>query len=240
MADPGSSVTKWKRLAHAFTDRQSRDGNAQRLVTFVVAAMEPVRYTTEPGKFTWRQDCLNEVLSHNGLRVNEKGQMCRGARATTLDEAARIADSVHAELRRRDTHPEVLRYCTTELFNKDRFHAVNEATKGLFQRLRDMTGHAGDGNALINAVIMPGSTGTAKLRINAAVTDSHQSEQKGFGNLLLGLYGMYRNPVAHDPRLLRPVSNADLLECFTALSLAHRRLDNATVTKPSQNAATPR
>ena len=46
---------------------------------------------------------------------------------------------------------------------------------------------------------------------------------------------MFRNPVAHDPRALRAVTDTQLLELATALSLVHRRLDVATVTHPSTN-----
>lgn len=36
---------------------------------------------------------------------------------------------------------------------------------------------------------------------------------------------MYRNPVAHDPRILRAVSDTELLELLTTLSMMHRRPD---------------
>jgi hypothetical protein len=41
--------------------------------------------------------------------------------------------------------------------------------------------------------------------------------------------GMFRNPVAHDPRLRRTVSDDELLELLTTLSMIHRRLDAATL-----------
>ncbi|MET9453376.1 TIGR02391 family protein [Streptomyces cinerochromogenes] len=47
--------------------------------------------------------------------------------------------------------------------------------------------------------------------------------------LLKGLGSMYRNPTAHDPRLRRPVTDEELLELLTSLSMIHRRLDHARV-----------
>lgn len=44
---------------------------------------------------------------------------------------------------------------------------------------------------------------------------------------------MFRNPVAHDPHALRAVTDTQLLELATTLSLVHRRLDVATVAHPS-------
>jgi hypothetical protein len=51
---------------------------------------------------------------------------------------------------------------------------------------------------------------------------------------------MFRNPVAHDPRLRRTVSDDELLELLTTLSMIHRRLDTATTTSDTAPAATQR
>ena len=45
--------------------------------------------------------------------------------------------------------------------------------------------------------------------------------------MLKGLFGRYLNPVAHDTRTLRTVSDAGLLELLTLVPMAHRRLDEA-------------
>jgi hypothetical protein len=74
--------------------------------------MAPVNYRDDPQLFTRRQDGLNEVLVYLGFRVNDKGQVARGARASTLSDAARHANTVRTELRRRGTHQAVLDYCT--------------------------------------------------------------------------------------------------------------------------------
>ncbi|MFF7535289.1 TIGR02391 family protein [Streptomyces bobili] len=55
-------------------------------------------------------------------------------------------------------------------------------------------------------------------------------EHKGLANLVKGLFSMYRNPAAREPRLHRTVTNEELLELLTTLSLVHRRLDSAHVT----------
>jgi hypothetical protein len=40
---------------------------------------------------------------------------------------------------------------------------------------------------------------------------------------------MFRNPVAHDPRLRRTVTDDELLELLTTLSMIHRRLAAGTL-----------
>jgi len=112
MDDPNPSATKRDRLTDAFVARQNRDQNPKRIITFIVHAMEPVNYRDRPELFTLRQDRLNERLAFVGLRINDQGQMAKGAVARTLDEATRAATSIRDELRRRNTHPEVLRFCS--------------------------------------------------------------------------------------------------------------------------------
>jgi uncharacterized protein (TIGR02391 family) len=221
----GSS--KRVRLAHSLLARQTRDGAANCLVAFVNQAMAPVAYATRPQVFSRRCDDLNEVLVHVGLRVNEQGKVARGPAAATLDEAARHAGSLRSELRRRGTHCEVLRYCTTEILAKDAFHAALEAVKSLTDRLRHLTGERLDGARLVDAVLLPGHA--ARVAINAGVTVTEQDEQKGFASLAKGLISMYRNPTAHDPRISRTVTDDELLDLLACLSMLHRRLDHALI-----------
>jgi len=66
-----------------------------------------------------------------------------------------------------------------------------------------------------------------KLRINALVSASEQSEQRGFTNLLKGLFGTFRNPTAHAPRIAWPMTEEDALDLFSLCSYVHRRIDSA-------------
>lgn len=227
MPDPIPSATKRDRLAEAFVARQNKDQSSKRIITFIVTAMQPVRYRSQPELFTLRQDRLNEHLSFVGLRVNDEGKVARGAKAQTLDEATRIATSLRDELQRRKTHPEVLRYCSVEVLKKAHFHACLEATKSIFDRLRNLTGAAGDGAALVDATLALGKSGVPMLAINSLQTQTEKDEQTGLANLVKGLNGLYRNPTAHDPRLSRSISEEELLEVLTMVSMVHRRLEGA-------------
>ena len=48
-------------------------------------------------------------------------------------------------------------------------------------------------------------------------------------NVIIGLFSMYRNPTAHDPKVVRqasrPITEAELLELFTTVSMIHHKLD---------------
>ncbi len=230
MSDPGADMTKWKRLHDAFAVQHNADGGARRLVTFITRAMDPVRYRIDPDRFTSHQDDLNEVLAFVGLRVNDKGEVARGTKVSTLSEAAQHANALRAEMRRRGVHSAVLDYCTLEILARNSFHASLEATKSVADRLRSLTGESSDGSPLVDAVLARGQRPRPRVVINRFATETEISEQKGFANLCRGMFSMFRNPVAHDPRLRRAVTDDELLDVLTVTSLIHRRLDDAVVT----------
>lgn len=232
MNDPQPTASKRDRLTAAFVDRHNTDkGDPKRIVTFIVRAMEPIKYRERPELFTLRQDRLNERLAFVGLRVLDDGRVARGAQSRTLDEATRIATSIRDELRRRKAHPEVLRYCSVEVLKKAHFHACLEASKSILDRLRHLTGQTGDGATLVDEALSLGKTGTPRLAINSLTTQTEKDEQSGLANLVKGMVGMYRNPTAHDPRLRRSISDDELLEVLNLVSMVHRRLDEVRRTE---------
>ena len=103
------------------------------------------------------------------------------------------------------------------------FHAVFEASKGLAQRIRDMTGVQLDGAALIDRVF---ALDRPLLALNALRTESERSEHKGFALLLKGCFSAIRNPRAHEPKILWEGED-DAVDYLTLLSLLHRKLDAA-------------
>ena len=116
----------------------------------------------------------------------------------------------------------MLSYCRAELLNGNCFHAVLEASKGVAERLRQLSGSGKDGADLIDELF----TGAPpRFRVNAFMTESEKSEQRGFTNLLKGLFGTFRNPTAHTPRTAWPVSEEDALDLFSLCSYVHRRID---------------
>ena len=223
------TITKRHRLFNALARRQDRDGAGNCVVAFMTVTMAPVRYRDIPAAFSCRQDELNRVLIHAGYCITDEGKVghARGGKATTLDQAAQRAGTIRTELSRRGTHPDLLRYCTLELLQRNNFHALLEAAKSIPDRIRRETGQTGDGAELVKATLTNASG--PLLAINAGRTATDRSEQSGFANLVAGLLGLYRNPTAHDPKIHRVVSDEELIEALTAMSMVHRRLDGANV-----------
>lgn len=101
-------------------------------------------------------------------------------------------------------------------------HAVFEACKGLFARIRQLSLINTDGIRLVEYVF-----NHPILVINSYKSKQEKDEQKGFEAILEGLCNMFRNPEAHQPKIEWPVSEQDALEILSLISYCHRRLDNA-------------
>lgn len=224
VADLDAGNTKWKRLFNALAAVQNEKQIGNYLIMFVNRAMEPARYISMPNLFHWRRDGLNVALAFAGYGVNDRGQVIHTTRETTLDGARARAGRLRSSLEARGTHSEVFTYCRAELLEENYFHAVLEATKGLADRIRRMSGLTSDGADLVNEAF---SVKAPLIMINSLQSETERSEQKGVANLLVGLFGAVRNPLAHAPKVNWPMPEQDALDVFALVSFVHRKLDGA-------------
>jgi uncharacterized protein (TIGR02391 family) len=225
--DIASDQTKWKRLFNAFVEFQNQRQFGNHVVVFVNKAMNPVQYTSSPQVFASRRDQLNTVLAFSGLSVGEDGKVRWVKRATGLDEALQRASRLHAALVSRGVHADVLEFCKAELLQENYFHAVFEAMKSIAAKIRRISGLTSDGAELVNQAFALGKDCRPILALNSLTTETDKGEQRGFANLLIGLFGTIRNPAAHNPKIEWPMAEQDALDILTTASLIHRKLDNA-------------
>jgi uncharacterized protein (TIGR02391 family) len=188
--------------------------------------MSPVRYHNSKHVFESRRSELNVVLAFVGLELREDGRFQRSTHAQTLSEAQQRAGRLQAALKNRNVHPDVLRFCRAEFLEENCFHAVLEATKSVADKIRRRTGLTSDGVALIEASL---GGDPPVLRINPFLTDTEKGEQRGFVSLARGLFGTFRNPVAHAPKIEWALSEADALDLFALASYVHRRIEGSNV-----------
>jgi uncharacterized protein (TIGR02391 family) len=142
-----------------------------------------------------------------------------------VSEAQRRADELRTDLTTRGVHPDVLRFCKSELLADDYFHAVLEAAKSIADKLRLKSSLSDDGAKLVDVTLCGSSP---RLAINDLITESQRSEQSGFANLVKGVFGMFRNPTAHEARIHWAMNKEDAEDILSIISLIHRRLDSAS------------
>lgn len=219
--------TKWKRLYNALAIKQNEVQVGNHLLMFINRAMNPVSYSRDRETYIWRRDELNVVLAFSGYYVREDGKVGKADKAATLDAARARVGRLRAALESRCVHEAVMSYCREELLSENYFHAVFEATKGIADRIRNLSDLTGDGADLVTKAFLGQNPA---LALGALESESERSEQKGFANLLIGLFGAVRNPLAHVAKINWPMSEQDALDIFSLVSLIHRKLDH--VIKP--------
>lgn len=225
ISDVSPGMTKWKRLFNAFVEAQKNHQVGNHLIMFINRALDPVSYAQDKDNFSWRRNELNVILSFSGFSVREDGKVIRTQKETTLKGARARAGALKSALEDRKAHSEVFKYCRTELVDENYFHAVFESIKGVAQRIRDLSNLKMDGTKLVNAAF---SVKIPVLAINSLTTETEIDEQKGFGNILVGLFGAVRNPTAHAPKILWQMTEQDALDVMSLISFIHRKLDGTT------------
>lgn len=216
--------TKWKRLYNVFVDWQNKNQCSNHILRFVQAAMQPVRYIGQEAIFYDRRIEINKRLSFVGLELADTGKYRVTNKATTISEAEERADRLKHKLENRNVHRLIFDYCKAELLVENYFHSIFEATKSIADRLRNMTGLYADGNALAETAF---STTTPLIKINYLKTDSDRSEHIGLCNLIKGVFGLIRNPTAHEPKIKFIITEEEALDIMNAISYIHKRLDKA-------------
>lgn len=231
--DPDQNMTKWKRLYSALKTKQDKDKCANNIILFLKEVMQPVRYIDNPGNFKYQKDKLNSVLAFAGFKFNDDGNVSKVSKVNTIDEAQLRANKLKKILIDRKVHSDVLKFCKAELIADNYFHAVFEATKSVADKLRDKTGLTDDGASLVDLAF---GLKSPLLALNTLQSETEQSEQKGLINLIKGIFGIFRNTTAHEPKIKWSIDEQDALDLLTMVSYIHRQLDKAVPTgnKPTQ------
>ncbi len=224
ITDPGEGMTKRHRLHNALAESQNKRGDRGAILKFMRQAMRPERYLRAPERYEPMRAKLNAALAFAGLEFDAAGELGSSSKVATLPKAERRARELRADLELRGVHEDVLRFCRSELLVDNYFHATLEAVKSIADKLRSRTGLDDDGAVLVDRVF---AGELPMLAINAFATKSERDEQKGFANMLKGVFGMFRNPTAHEAKINWAMSRVDAEDLLSLASLIHRRVDAA-------------
>jgi uncharacterized protein (TIGR02391 family) len=226
--DPLPGFTKRERLFEALDQKQRQDRCANNIFAFVHKAMNPVRYTQKAHVFENRRYELNKALAFAGLVLDGNGKLREITAAQTLSEAQERAGKLYKQLLARNAHTDILLFCRAELLQDNYFHAVFEATKSIADKIREKSGLASDGARLVDEAF---GGELPLLAFNTLHTETERSEHNGLLNLLKGLFGTFRNTLAHAPKIKWNINEQDALDMLTFASFLHRKLDGCVRTR---------
>jgi len=211
-------------LYNCFANEINTQQTYIRIYEFIESALNPISYTSteKRDKYNWLYEETNKVLLLVGLQIQKDGKITIVPKAVTLDEVDRRVNSLHKKLYDRAIHSEVTKYCIKDYLRKDYFDAVFEASKGLAERVRQMTGLTKDGGELFQTAF---STKDPYIFLNSFKTQSELSEFIGLKELLEAIFHFARNPEAHTPKVNWKVEETKALDMLTLISFAHKYLD---------------
>lgn len=217
---------KFTRVYNSFAKEYNLDNNESVILNVIFSIINPVKYASQEAL----DDVLykfNTALAHDGLKLSYKDgkkKIHKISKAHDVNDAKAKADSLRQLLETRGIHSYVLDFCKSELLLDNYFHAVLEASKSIYSRIRKLSFLYEDGNKLIDIAF---STKDPILKINPLDTQSEISEQIGFMNLIKGATSMFRNPTAHEAKIYWPISKEEAIDLLTIISFIHKKLDKA-------------
>jgi uncharacterized protein (TIGR02391 family) len=222
LVDVDPSNTKWKRVNNSFADYQNKNHNSNSILRFINISLKPSRFIGQNDKFETIRAELNKRLLFIGLQLNENGVFNPVAIATTITEAEQRVNRFKSKLESRNIHPKIYEYCNSELITENYFHSVFEAVKSIAEEIRLRTNITLDGAGLIDKAL---SVTNPLIKINSLQFETEQSEQKGFSNLIKGIFGMFRNTTAHAPKVVWTITEDEALDIMTTISMIHKKLN---------------
>lgn len=218
------SETKRVRLFNCFMEEINKTGDGIGVMKFIELALNPVSYTTEDKreKYKWMFEEINKVLLLVGMKLGSDGKLSKHKKVTSLDEVDERVNSLRKKMLDRRIHAEVEKYCQRDLMRKDYYDVVFEASKGLVDRVRKLSGLHKDGGDLFQEAF---AITNPLIVFNKLESKSEKSEYKGLRELLESIFHLVRNPVAHTPKIHWTIEEDKVLDVLTLISFAHKYLD---------------
>ena len=144
----GSNKTDRVYYAFRFVQQQDRCGN--NVLAFVQKLLTPKRYKDEKN-FENDRSTINEILSYEGVAINERGDIISITKAKTISEAKERSSRLKRKAQGITIHSDILPFCDEEWLKEDYFHAILEITKSVADKMRQKSGLFLDGSELVDA-----------------------------------------------------------------------------------------
>lgn len=222
--DRGYTSTKWRRIQESVINHININRTFHPLFATIEYASKPQKWVNSPDKWSDFKRSLNSTLIFHEIELLDDGKISTTIAPKTLDEATKRLNNLTEKLGTLSVHQNVFKFAQKELLQENFFHAILESSKGVMDRLRQISELSEDGNALIDksfSVKQP----LVLIKGNFLTSSSDRSTYLGLANLIRAIVSMYRNPKAHEPKLYNEDSLEDAIDAFILMSVAHRQLD---------------
>ncbi|MCD2257402.1 TIGR02391 family protein [Lactobacillus sp. CC-MHH1034] len=220
----GITTTKWRRLNESITYKCSITKNAKPFFETIEYIMRPQNFLDKPNVWHNGLHDINAQLIFYGYELTDAGKIVHIKSVSSFSDAQNRLKSFSNKLDEINIHPEVKKYCQKEFLEEDYFHAVFEASKGLLQRVRNLSELSEDGQQLID-VALNRNRPVILIKGNKLETKTELSQYNGLKELLKAIIFLYRNPQAHIPKLYDSTSVDDAVSAFSVISVAQSILD---------------
>lgn len=205
--------------------REYDKGGSGSVLAMIQGFYAPVSWVKNPSVFKEFCDEINPTLRFSGLEYKDDGKFHSATQTDTLTDAEARVRALEGKLAHRRIHSSVQGCCRAEFLSEDYFHAVQEAAKGLAERIREKTGLTTDGTPLAEEAFGR-KRGYPMLAINTLSTRTDQSEHDGIKDLLTGVFRLFRNPTAHTLRIKWRHDVDYTVDSLTTISQLHYILDD--------------
>lgn len=222
--ESNEGTNKTDRIFYTLKARQKQDNCGNNILSFVVKLLNPKRYNDEK-EYEKDRTKINEKLLYEGIEINERGEPNIVNKAKTISEAKERSLKIKQKVHGIGIHFEIIPYCEEEWLKENYFHAILEITKSVAERLRQMSLYKSDGAELIDKCFGLGRDKKSMFAFNTLQSPSDESEHKGFANFCKGFFSMYRNPKAHNPKMLEETQLTEMTEVLVIASIIHNKLD---------------
>lgn len=225
----GIKPSKWIRINESISEICSKTGKVRPVFDAIEYTSKPHRHTNDLEKWGSLKKNINSVLLFKGYELKDDGKIHLTKIIKTASEAQKRLKSLQEEISSLQLHFQVTKYCTEELLYKDYFHAVFEACKGLFDRIRELSNLSLDGYPLIDKAFNIDKKPYQPrifIRGNKLSTQDEKNQYYGLVNSIKVCLYLYRNHQAHIPKIYDEMSLKDAMRGLITVSLAHELLDH--------------
>lgn len=220
--------TKWRRINKAMNDEISTSSIDTPLFQTIEYLLNPINFVDNPDGFDLAVRDLNKYLKFSGYELLESGKIKKAMKATTIKEALSRKKTLLKKLEPFNIHDIPLTYCKEELLTENYFHAVFEASKSVFERIRSMNFSKNDGIKLIDETFNF-SNPSVLIENSFLQTQTEKNEYNSLITMCKTIHFTYRNPQAHIPKIFNPTNENDALLAFLLISKIHLLLDKCKV-----------